>query len=99
MQLRRISHVLVTNRTIHRVAGHRITFGAQNGCLEFRIVDAGGGFISGRVSGDQFLDIESGSTGPNSEPAFTPQRREALVRALAERKSGEGQPLEDRDTL
>jgi hypothetical protein len=88
---------MVTNRTLHRIGVHRITFGSAGKGLEFRIVDQGGGYITGSVMGSKFVDEGYGTTGPNSEPVFTPQRREALVRALDERNTGGGLVLADRE--
>jgi hypothetical protein len=82
---------------MHRVGDHRVTFGAGALGLEFRIVDQGGGFITGSVRGGAFVDPVFGSTGPNSHPVFTQQRREALGRALAERNTGGGVVLEVRE--
>ena len=89
--------MLLTKRTLHRIGNHRVTFGSRGTGLEFRIVDQGGGYILGSVAGKTFVDTACGTTGPNSEPAFTPQRREALGRALAERVTGGGMFLDDRE--
>jgi hypothetical protein len=94
-----LTTVLLKNRTLHRVGAHRITFGAIKAGLEFRISDQGGGFISGSVKGSLFLATACGTCGPDSVPVFTPQRREALGRALTERTAGGGTALEDREDL
>jgi hypothetical protein len=70
---------------MHRVGDHRVTFGAGALGLEFRIVDQGGGFITGSVKGGAFVDPVFGSTGPNSN------------RALAERNTGGGVILQVRE--
>jgi hypothetical protein len=88
---------MVKHRTLHRVGAYRITFGSVGDDIEFRIVDQGGGYITGLVNGTNFVDAEYGSSGPNSEPVFTPQRREALGRALEERNAGGGLILDDRE--
>ena len=89
--------MLITQRTLHRIGENRITFGVGAAGLEFRVTDSGGGYIFGSVDGKSFIDTGRGTNGPDPWPCLSPLRKEALVKALAERIGGGGSTLADRD--